>query len=266
MPDVVVEKQGHVLTVTLNRPQRRNAMTLAMFARLSDAWDLADGDDEIRVIVLTGADGHFSAGMDLRAMSGDIDPTDDYDVAGRMEREGSGFIYDGLLKTRHPMVPVVAAVEGTAIAGGTELLQGTDIRIAGKSAVFGVSEVRWALYPMGGSAVRLPRQISFTEAADLLLTGRHVSAAEARGMGLIGQVVPDGTALARAYETAATIAENGPLAVQAVLRTLRGTSGMTEEAAFEFEEPVGRAVFKSWDATEGPAAFAEKRPPVYRGR
>jgi len=156
MPDVVVEKQGHVLTVTLNRPQRRNAMTLAMFARLSDAWDLADGDDEIRVIVLTGVDGHFSAGMDLRAMSGDIDPTDDYDVAGRMEREGSGFIYDGLLKTRHPRVPVVAAVEGTAIAGGTELLQGTDIRIAGESAVFGVSEVRWALYPMGGSAVRLP--------------------------------------------------------------------------------------------------------------
>ena len=97
MPDVVVEKQGHVLTVTLNRPQRRNAMTLAMFARLSDAWDLADGDDEIRVIVLTGADGHFSAGMDLRAMSGDIDPPDDYDVAGRMGREGSGFIYDGLL-------------------------------------------------------------------------------------------------------------------------------------------------------------------------
>ena len=266
MPDVVVEKQGHVLTVTLNRPQRRNAMTLAMFARLSDAWDLADGDDEIRVIVLTGADGHFSAGMDLRAMSGDIDPTDDYDVAGRMEREGSGFIYDGLLKTRHPRVPVVAAVEGTAIAGGTELLQGTDIRIAGESAVFGVSEVRWALYPMGGSAVRLPRQISFTEAADLLLTGRHVSAAEARGMGLIGQVVPDGSALARAYETAATIAENGPLAVRAIKELAVRGQYMPIEYGLRMEQAIGQVLKTTEDAREGPRAFAEKRRPDFTGR
>ena len=167
MPDCLVEKDGHVLTVTLNRPQRRNAMTLAMFARLADAWDLVEEDLDIRAIILTGAGGNFSAGMDLRAMAGDAEVTDDYDVKGRMEREGSGFIYDGLLKTRHPRVPVIAAVEGNAVAGGTEILQGTDIRVAGEGATFGVSEVRWSLYPMGGSAVRLARQIPFTEAADI---------------------------------------------------------------------------------------------------
>ena len=127
-----------------------------------------------------------------------------------MEREGSGFIYDGLLKTRHPRVPVVAAVEGNAIAGGTEILQGADIRVAGAGAMFGVSEVRWSLYPMAGSAVRLPRQIPFTAAADILLTGRHIDAPEAKRLGLVGHVVPDGEALATALEIADTIAAKRP--------------------------------------------------------
>ncbi len=266
MSDLLVERDGPILTVTMNRPQRRNAMTLAMFARLADVWDMVDHEMDIRVVVLTGAGDHFSAGMDLRAMAGDADATDDYDVAGRMEREGSGFIYDGLLKTCHPRVPVIAAVEGTAIAGGTEILQGTDIRVAGESAMFGVSEVRWSLYPMGGSAVRLARQIPYTEAADILLTGRHVSAAEAKALGLVGHVVPDGTALARAREIADTVAANGPLAVEAVLRTLRETSGMTEAEAFAHEQEYGMAVFSSDDATEGPRAFAEKRTPKFRRR
>jgi enoyl-CoA hydratase len=266
MTDCLVEKDGHVLTVTLNRPQRRNAMTYAMFARLADAWDLVDEDLDIRVVILTGAGGHFSSGMDLRAMAGDEAATDDYDVKGRMEREGSGFIFDGLLKTRHPRVPVIAAVEGTAIAGGTEILQGTEIRVAGESATFGVSEVRWSLYPMGGSAVRLARQIPFTEAADILLTGRHVSASEAKQLGLIGRVVPDGEALASAREIADTIAANGPLAVESVLRTLRETSGMPEADAFAHEQAYGLAVFDSADAKEGPRAFAEKRTPRYERR
>ncbi|MBC8364545.1 MAG: crotonase/enoyl-CoA hydratase family protein [Actinobacteria bacterium] len=266
MPDCLVDKDGHVLTVTLNRPQRRNAMTLAMFARLADAWDLVDEDLDIRVVVLTGAGGHFSAGMDLRAMAGDAEATDDYDVKGRMANEGSGFIYDGLLKARHTRVPVIAAVEGNAIAGGTEILQGTDIRVAGESATFGVSEVRWSLYPMGGSAVRLARQIPFTDAADILLTGRHIDAHEAKRLGLIGHVVQDGAALATALEIAATIAANGPLAVEAVLRTLRETSGMTEQEAFAHEQTYGQAVFDSKDAKEGPLAFSEKRTPGYGRR
>lgn len=266
MPDLLVEREGPVVTLTMNRPERRNAMTLAMFARLADAWDEIDADPDVRVCILTGAGDHFSAGMDLRAMAGDAGDSDDYDVKGRMERDGSDWIYDGLLKTRHPRVPVIAAVEGNAIAGGTEILQGTEIRVAGESATFGVSEVRWSLYPGGGSAVRLARQIPFTEAADILLTGKHVTATEARALGLIGHVVPDGTALERAREIAVTVAANGPLAVEAVLRTLRETSGMTEEEAFAFELPLIRSVFSSEDAGEGPLAFTQKRAPDYRRR
>ncbi|SUZ57716.1 uncharacterized protein METZ01_LOCUS10570, partial [marine metagenome] len=266
VPDLLVEREGPVVTLTMNRPERRNAMTLAMFARLADAWDEIDADPDVRVCILTGAGDHFSAGMDLRAMAGDAGDGDDYDVKGRMERDGSDWIYDGLLKTRHPRVPVIAAVEGNAIAGGTEILQGTEIRVAGEGATFGVSEVRWSLYPGGGSAVRLARQIPFTEAADILLTGKHVTATEARALGLIGHVVPDGTALERAREIAATVAANGPLAVEAVLRTLRETPGMTEEEAFAFELPLIRSVFSSEDAGEGPLAFTQKRAPDYRRR
>ena len=266
MPDLLMEREGPVITLTMNRPERRNAMTLAMFARLADAWDEIDADSDVRVCILTGAGDHFSAGMDLRAMAGDADDGDDYDVKSRMERDGSDWIYDGLLKTRHPRVPVIAAVEGNAITGGTEILQGTEIRVAGESATFGVSEVRWSLYPGGGSAVRLARQIPFTEAADILLTGKHVTATEARALGLIGHVVPDGTALERAREIAVTVAANGPLAVEAVLRTLRETSGMTEEEAFAFELPLIRSVFSSEDAGEGPLAFTQKRAPDYRRR
>jgi enoyl-CoA hydratase len=202
--------------------------------------------------------------MDLRAMAGDVDDGDDYDVKGRMEGHGSDWIYDGLLKTRHPRVPVIAAVEGNAIAGGTEILQGTEIRVAAEGATFGVSEARWSLYPGGGSAVRLARQIPFTVAADILLTGRHLSATEALRLGVVGHVVPDGTALERAMEIAATVAANGPLAVEAIVRTLRGTSGMTESEAFQFEAPLIRSVFSSEDAKEGPRAFAEKRAPDFR--
>ncbi len=260
MSDLLMDREGPVVVLTMNRPARRNAMTLAMFGRLADAWDEIDADKTIRACILTGAGDHFCAGMDLRAMAGDADATDDYDVVGRMERDGSGWIYDGLLKTRHPRVPIIAAVEGNAIAGGTEILQGTEIRVAGEGATFGVSEARWALYPGGGSAVRLSRQIPFTEAADILLTGKHVTAGEARTIGLIGHVVPDGKALERAHEIAAAVAANGPLAVEAILRTLRETSGMTEAEAFTFEEPLSRSVFASDDAKEGPRAFAEKRP------
>ena len=265
MPDALIQRDGHVLIVTMNRPERYNAMTLQMFARMADAWHEASEDDDIRCCILTGAEGNFSSGMDLRAMSGDVAQTDDYDVETRMKTD-SGFIYEGLLKTYRPTKPVVAAVEGNAIAGGTEILQGTDIRVAGESARFGVSEARWSLYPMGGSAVRLARQIPYTEAADILLTGKHITAAEAKALGLVGHVVPDGSALDTAREIAHTIAANGPLAVEAILKTLHETQGMTEPEAFAYEQEYGSAVFQSEDAKEGPKAFAEKRTPDFKRR
>ena len=156
-------------------------------------------------------------------------------------------------------------MEGPAIAGGTEILQGTDIRVAGESARFGVAEARWSLYPMGGSAVRLPRQMPYTVAAELLLTGRQMKAPEAKEVGLIGHVVPDGEALAKAQEIASAIAANGPIAVRAILKTMRDSEGKHENDCWADDARVGAAVFASADAKEGPRAFAEKRKPNFTG-
>jgi enoyl-CoA hydratase len=235
----LVEQDGHKLIVTMNRPEARNALSGEMLAIMSDAWDRVNDDPEIRVCILTGAGGYFCAGMDLKAAdkkppsesfeSGEYDPT----------------VIKPLLKGFRLTKPLIAAVEGPAIAGGTEILQGTDIRVAGESAKFGVSEAKWSLYPMGGSAVRLPRQ---------------------KELGLIGHVVPDGQALAKAHELADLVAANGPLAVQAILKTMRDSEGRHEEDCWADDARVGAAVFSSDDAKEGPRAFSEKRPAQYRGK
>ncbi len=255
-PHALVEQRGHVLIVTMNRPQARNAFSSSMLALMREAWDRVDADSDIRVCVLTGAGGAFCAGADLKAMTSDHPGSKlgDVDLS----------VIEPLLKGRRLTKPLIAAVEGPAIAGGTEILQATDIRVAGESARFGVSEARWGLFPLGGSAVRLTRQIPYTLAAELLLTGRHITAAEALSIGLIGHVVPDGQALDKALEIAAAIAANGPVAVRAILRTLRETEGMAESDAFAVEAKIGAAVFASDDAREGPRAFAEKRRPQFR--
>ncbi len=257
-PHALVEQRDHVLIVTMNRPQVRNALSGPMLAILREAWNRVDSDPEIRACVLTGAGGAFCAGADLKAMTSNHpgDTANGYDFS----------VIEPLLKGRRLTKPLIAAVEGAAIAGGTEILQATDIRIAGESARFGVSEARWGLFPLGGSAVRLPRQIPYTVAAELLLTGRHLTAAEAKEVGLIGRVVPDGQALTVALEIADQIAANGPLAVQAILRTSRETAGMPENDAFTIDARLGMAVFASDDAKEGPRAFAEKRKPTFQGR
>jgi enoyl-CoA hydratase len=259
-PHALLERRGHVLVVTLNRPEARNALSGPMMALMRQAWDQVDGDPDIRVCILTGAGGAFCAGADLKAMTRSH-PSDAF-KAGELDLS----VIDALLKGRRLTKPLIAAVEGPAIAGGTEILQATDIRVAGESARFGVSEARWGLFPLGGSAVRLPRQIPYTVAADLLLTGRHISAAEALRIGLIGHVVPDGQALAKALEIAEAIAANGPVAVRAILRTIRETEGMPENEAFAVEAGIGMAVFASEDAKEGPRAFSEKRKPEFRDR
>jgi enoyl-CoA hydratase len=263
MAQIEVQREGPVMIVTMNRPKRKNAMTLTMFALMADAWTELSENPNLRCAILTGAGGNFSSGMDLRAMAGDVDPDGAIDERARL-REDPGFVYRGLLKTYRPTKPVIAAVEGVAIAGGTEILQGTDIRVAGESARFGVSEARWSLYPMGGSAVRLQRQIPYTVAADILLTGKHILAAEAKEIGLIGHVVPDGHALDRAREIAGTIAANGPLAVEAILKTLHHTQHMSEEEAFAYESGYTGTVMGSEDSKEGPRAFAEKRTPNFQ--
>lgn len=255
-----VEQDGHILTVTMNRPEARNALTSGMLAVMEDAWDRVNDDPEIRVCILTGAGGSFCSGMDL--IAADAKPPSDNYGAGKYDPARVKSMLKGFRLTK----PLIAAVEGPAIAGGAELLQATDIRVAGRSARIGVSEARWGLYPGGGAAVRLPRQIPQTVALDLLLTGRLISAAEAEKWGLVGHVVEDGHALDKARELAGLICANGPLSVQAILKTIRDSEGKHEEDCWDDDGKVCAGVFASEDAKIGPRAFATKQTPQFTGR
>jgi enoyl-CoA hydratase len=213
------------------------------------------------VAILTGAEGHFCAGADLKAMGR---PSEDERVR-RRAAEVTDYHWKGLLRDARPGKPLISAVEGYAVAGGTELLLGTDLRVVAESATLGLYEARRGLFPMGGSAIRLPRQVPYAVAMDLLLTGRSVPAEEALRIGLINRVVPDGEALRVARELADDVARCGPLAVQAILRTYRETEGLAEKAALEISDEIGWPVIGSRDAQEGTKAFREKRPPDYTG-
>jgi len=259
---LTVERDGSTVIVTMNRPEARNAFSLPMLVGLADAWAEIDGDDEVRCAILTGAGGTFCAGADLKAMGGSQQP-DAY--RQRMEADPD-LHWKALLRHHHVKKPLIAAVEGYAVAGGTEILQATDIRVAAESATFGVFEARRGLFPLGGSTVRLARQIPYTVAMEILLTGRAVSATEAERIGLVGRVVPDGQALAEAKRIAALIGENGPLAVEAIKRSVRETEGLPEDEALKIELEIGWPIFGTEDAKEGPRAFAEKRPPAFKRR
>jgi enoyl-CoA hydratase len=259
---LLVERAGAIVTVVMNRPEARNAMDLEMLARMADAWQAIDADPEVRVAILTGAGGHFSSGSDLKVMaSGKNDPVWLARFQADPDLHWKAFLRHYQLKK-----PLIAAVEGTCVAGGTEILQATDIRVAAEGARFGISEARWGLFPLGGSTVRLRRQIPYCHAMEILLTGRHVPAREALGLGLINRVVPDGEALAAAKQIAQQIAENGPIAVQAIKRSVLATEGLPEAEALALELEIGQPVFDSQDAKEGPAAFVAKRKPDFKGR
>lgn len=261
-PHLLVEKRGHVALVTMNRPEARNAWSLEMMARMADAWDAIDADPELRAAVLTGAQGTFCAGADLKAMHGD-QSANPWHARFRDDPE---LQWRAMLRSRRLKKPLIAAVEGYALAGGTEILQATDLRVAGRSAQFGLTEVRWGLFPLGGSTVRLARQIPLTKALELLLLGERMTAEEALQWGLIGRVVDDGTALEAAMEWAERIARNGPLAVQAVKQAVWENLALPMEEAFAHELALGWPVFQSEDAREGPRAFAERREPQWKVR
>ncbi|MFH8294709.1 crotonase/enoyl-CoA hydratase family protein [Streptomyces sp. NPDC018059] len=256
-----VRRAGATLILTLNRPEAKNALSLGMLVGLYDGWLAADEDDEVRSIVLTGAGGAFCAGMDLKALAGK-------GMAGEQYRDrlaaDPDLHWKAMLRHHRPRKPVIAAVEGYCVAGGTEILQGTDIRVAGESATFGLFEVRRGLFPIGGSTVRLPRQIPRTHALEMLLTGRAYTAAEAAAVGLVGHVVPDGTALEKALAIAEQINACGPLAVEAVKASVYEAAEMTEAEGLAAELKRGWPVFDTADAKEGARAFVEKRVPVFR--
>ena len=267
-PAVLYEKKNGVALVTMNRPEVRNAINAEMLVRLADAWQDINDDPDVRVGILTGAgDQAFCAGADLdrlvRMMQGLRPPETEFD---QRIKDDVSLIYKGLLRNYQVTKPLIAAVKGYCVAGGSELLTTTDIRIAADDARFGLAEVKWSLFPMGGSTVRLPRQISYCNAMEILLTGEQVTAADALRMGLINKVLPAAQVMPEARRYADIINANGPLAVQAVKRSVVVGLALPPEQALEKELEIGIPVSMSEDCREGTRAFKEKRKPVFKGR
>ncbi len=251
--EVLVERRGAVQVIVINRPAARNALNAAVAAGVRDAVDELDATAELRAAVLTGAGGTFSAGMDLKAFLAGESPA----IPGR------GLC--GITQTP-PRKPLIAAVEGWALAGGFELLLACDLVVASASARFGVPEVTRSLVAAGGAALLLPQRLPLPLALELLLTGDPVDARRAAGIGLVNRVVDDGAALDEAIRLATRIAENGPLAVAATKEIARSARDWTTAEGWERQAALVQPVFTSADAREGATAFAEKRPPVWQGR
>ncbi|MGQ9371135.1 enoyl-CoA hydratase/isomerase family protein [Azospirillum sp. ST 5-10] len=262
---VLWERRGAVAVITLNRPEVRNAIDPEMACRLVEAYARAAEDPEVRVLVVTGAGPAFCSGGDLEKslplLTGARQPQDEFErrVAADPDLLVRAALRDALDK------PVIAAVNGHCLAGGTELLLGTDIRIAAEEAVFGLPEVRHALVPFAGALSRLPHQVPLCAAMEMMLVGDPLPAADALRLGLVNRVVPAHAVLPHALQVAERIAGNGPLAVREIKRTVRASLGRSEEEAFRLEDAARERVMSSADAREGPAAFLEKRPPAYRG-
>jgi enoyl-CoA hydratase len=250
--ELLTERRGRTLVVTINRPQSGNAINRAVSFGLAEAVRELDEDGALSVAVLTGAGGRFSAGMDLKAfLAGE-----DMQVPGR----GLGFT------ECPPRKPIISAVEGFALAGGTELALATDLIVASRDAMFGLPEVKRGLVAGGGGLIRLPQRIPYAKAMELALTGDSFTAEEGLAFGLVNRVTEPGGALACAVALAERIAGNGPLAVAATKTIVASARDWRAEEAFAFQGAILGPVFASQDAREGATAFAEKRQPVWQGR
>ena len=250
---VLVERRGAVQVVTINRPAARNALDAAVARAVAAAMDELDADDGLRAGVLTGAGGTFSAGMDLKAFLRGESPA----IPGR------GLC--GITQTP-PRKPLIAAVEGWALAGGFELVLACDLVVAARTARFGVPEVKRSLVAAGGAALLLPQRVPRAVALEMLLTGEPVDAGRAAAVGLVNRLVDEGGAVDAAVELATAIAANGPLAVAATKQVVVSAPAWAPGEAWARQEEIVRPVFGSEDAREGSTAFAERRTPVWRGR
>jgi enoyl-CoA hydratase len=262
---LLYEREGPTVVLTMNRPQRRNALSMDMIVRMADAWEAVDADDTIRAVILTGAEGAYCVGGDLSTgwMAGNraAEPTANEIRA----TEDPSLIARGLLLNQWLRTPIVAAVNGDCMGGGCEMLQQTDIRVAEEHARFGVPEARRGLIAGAGSTIRLKRQIPYAVAMEMLLTGRILDAEEALRWGLVSHVVPRGEGLAKAREIAAILAANGPLSVAASKASAIETGWLPEEEARPIEAAYAARITRSNDAKEGMKAFIEKRPPDFTG-
>ncbi|QNG20404.1 crotonase/enoyl-CoA hydratase family protein [Rhodococcus triatomae] len=250
--EVLTERRGRTLVVTINRPQARNAVNGAVSRGLAAAVDELDDSDDLSVAVITGAGGNFCAGMDLKAFAAGEDVT----VEGR----GLGFT------SQPPRKPMISAVEGFALAGGTELVLATDLVVASTTAKFGIPEVKRGLVAAGGGLLRLPERIPYQRAMELALTGDNFDAEEGFRLGFVNRLTEPGEALAAALELADKIAANGPLAVAATKQVLVAARDWPSDQFFAKQAEITGPVFVSEDAREGATAFAEKRPAVWKGR
>jgi enoyl-CoA hydratase len=249
----LVEVADGIMTVTLNRPKAKNAANKALAEGVAAAMDELDSNDDIRVAILTGAGGTFCSGMDLKAF-----------VTGEMPMvEGRGFA--GITE-KPPQKPLIAAVEGYALAGGLELMITCDLIVAADNAKFGIPEVKRGLAAAAGGLIRLPRQIPSRLAMELALTGDFITAERAQSMGLINRVVPAGSALDAARELAAAICANGPLAVRISKQVVTQSGDWSSEEMWQKQQEVVMPIFTSEDAIEGATAFAEKRAPNWKGK
>jgi enoyl-CoA hydratase len=250
---VLTEAADGVLLITLNRPEARNAVNAAVAEGVAAALDRLDGDDSLRVAILTGAGSSFCAGMDLKAFVAGERPY----VAGR------GFA--GIAQGR-PDKPIIAAIEGYAVAGGFEVALACDLIVAARDARVGIPEVKRGLVAAAGALIRLPKRIPYHLAMELALTGDPIGAARAQELGIVNRLAEPGEAVAVARELAAAIVANGPLATAASKRIVAAAPDWTEEEAWQRQGEIAGPVMASEDAREGATAFAEKRPPVWRGR
>lgn len=257
-----------VLTLTLDAPARRNALSPEMLCLLADALAAFDADDALRVAIVTGSgEQAFCAGGDLARtlplLTGDRAPEDEWD---RRVLDDPRVMAASGLRGWMPGKPLIAAVNGVCMAAGLEFLLGTDIRLAADHARFALPEVQRGLLPFAGSMARLPRQVPHAVAMQMLLTGEAIDAAEAHRIGLVGEVMPLPALLPRARAIAARIAANGPLAVREVKHAAIATSGLALGDAYAVEDAAWARVRASEDAREGPRSFMEKRAPRWRGR
>ncbi len=251
MPLHIRAARPHVVLITIDNQPKRNAMPRSMMSELGEAWDRLDKDPDCRCVILTGAgDKGFCAGADI---GGDLSVHED--VARIVNR--------ALLKTSHISKPIIAAVNGDCAGGGLELLLATDIRAAVPHARFGLPEVRWSIYPFGGATVKLVNQIGYVHAMDLLLTARLVEAQAAERIGLVNRIIAPDELMPWAFETAATIAENSPSAVQAVKLQISSTIAEHTRSREALEQELGDKVRESPHFAEGVAAFRDKRRPKY---
>jgi enoyl-CoA hydratase len=250
---VLTERRGSVLVITLNRPEARNAVDAALARGLGRALETLDADDGLAVGVLTGAGQAFSSGMDLKAfVSGERPVYGDRGFAGIVERP--------------PLKPLIAAVEGFALAGGCEIALACDLIVSARDARFGIPEVKRSLVAAGGALLRLPQRLPFAVAMELALTGEPIGAERAHALGLVNALAEPGGALDAALSLAEGIAANGPLAVEATKRIMTEAPGWPEAELWQRQRELAAPVFGSEDAREGAQAFAEKRAPVWAGR